>query len=184
VLLYGLAAKFNLRLWCRYIKNSLTAGLTGFSTMSSLASLPVTLTVAEKNTQNPKMARAIIPATVNIHMIGDSIAIPIFAMSILLSFGLSLPTFEQYLVFAVFFVLYKFAVAAVPGGSIIVILPVLQSYFGFSGPMAGEMSALITTLYILFDPLVTFVNVLGNSAFVILMARFFSEPELTAQKIN
>ncbi|MDB6096346.1 MAG: sodium:dicarboxylate symporter family protein [Francisellaceae bacterium] len=171
ILFYGVAAGFRLNPWFTYLKNAIPAGIMGFSTMSSLATLPITLKAAEKNTDNPGLSRAVIPATVNIHMIGDSIAIPIFAIAILLSFGGLAPSFKEYLTFAQFFVLYKFAVAAVPGGSVIIMMPILKQQLGLS----DEMAALMTTIYILFDPLVTAVNVLGNSAFVIIMSKIFKK---------
>ena len=40
-------------------------------------------------------------------------------------------------------------------------LPILHSYLGFN----TEMMSLITALYILFDPMITCVNILGNGAF-------------------
>jgi Na+/H+-dicarboxylate symporter len=61
----------------------------------------------------------------------------------------------------------KFAVAAVPGGGILVMLPILKTYLGFT----PDMLSLITLLYFLFDPVITFMNVLGNGAFTILFQR-------------
>jgi Na+/H+-dicarboxylate symporter len=165
--LFLVAAKFSLKVWLQYLKNVLPVGFLGFSTMSSLATMPVTLRAAEQNTQNPEMARAIIPATVNIHMIGDSITIPILVMTVLLTFNFPLLSFMEYLVFLQFFLLAKFSAPGVPGGSILVVLPVLEAYFGFT----SEMLAFVTTLYILFDPITTAFNVLGNSALVIILSK-------------
>lgn len=170
-LLFAIIANFNLHQWLKYIKNILPVALTGFSTMSSLATLPITLNAAEKNTGNIDLTRAIIPATVNIHMVGASIAIPLMALSILLSFGHEFPSLQIYLPFALYFILAQTAVVAVPGGGILVMLPILETHFGFS----GEMSALITALYILFDPAVTVTNVLGNSALVIMVSKIFTK---------
>jgi len=169
-LLFAIAAGFNLQRWILYLKNVLPVGLVGFSTMSSMATLPVTLKAAEKNTNSDDIARIVIPATVNIHMVGVGIAIPLMAFCILAGFGYELPTFSAYCSFALYFVLAQFAVAAVPGGAILVMLPILETHLGFS----GEMSALITALYILFDPFVTVTNVLGNSALVIMISKGFS----------
>ena len=69
----------------------------------------------------------------------------------------------QYLVFAFYFVLAKFSVAAVPGGGILVMLPILESCLGFD----AQMLSLITALYILFDPVITCANVLGNGGFAL-----------------
>ncbi len=143
------------------IKNILPAAIAGFSTMSSAAVMPLTIIGAENNAKNKDLARAVIPATVNIHLIGDCFAIPIFAFAILKSFGIAEPSLMTYLIFVFYFVLAKFSVAAIPGGGIIVMLPVLETYLGFN----AEMLSLITALYILFDPVITCANVLGNGGF-------------------
>lgn len=144
-----------------HIKSMLPAAISGFSTMSSAASMPLTIMGAENNAQNKDLARSVIPATVNIHLVGDCFAIPIFAYAVLKSFGMDEPSLLNYLIFSFYFVMAKFSVAAIPGGGIIVMLPILESYLSFS----GEMMSLITALYILFDPVITSANVLGNGAF-------------------
>ena len=144
------------------LKNMIPAALSGFSTMSSAASMPLTIMGAENNSRHKDLAAAVVPATVNIHLIGDCIAIPIFAYAVLKSYGMALPSLEAYLLFTVYFVMAKFSVAAVPGGGILVMLPILKQYLGFN----AEMMSLITALYILFDPIITCINVLGNGAFV------------------
>lgn len=143
------------------IRSMLPAAISGLSTMSSVASMPLTLVGAESNVQNKDIVRATIPATVNIHLVGDCFAIPILAYAILKSFGMPEPSLMAYTAFAFYFVLAKFSVAAVPGGGILVMLPILESHLGFQ----GEMMSLITALYILFDPVITCANVLGNGAF-------------------
>ena len=143
------------------IKNMLPAAVIGFNTMSSAASMPLTIIGAENNADNKDLARSVIPATVNIHLIGDCFAIPIFAYAILKSFGMAEPSLFNYIIFAFYFVLAKFSVAAIPGGGILVMLPILEKYLGFN----ADMMSLITALYILFDPVITCANVLGNGAF-------------------
>jgi Na+/H+-dicarboxylate symporter len=147
----------------------LPAAIAGFGSMSSAAAMPLTILGTEKNSQNPDFARSIIPATVNVHLIGDCFAIPIFAFAVLKGFGVENPAFSTYLIFAAFFVLAKFSVAAVPGGGILVMLPILESYLGFN----AEMLSLITALYILFDPVITCANVMGNGGFAMLLGKLF-----------
>ncbi|MFM8454505.1 MAG: cation:dicarboxylate symporter family transporter [Gammaproteobacteria bacterium] len=168
-LMFLLASGFNYKQSLIYLRQALPAGIMGFSTMSSLACIPVNIKAAEANTNNPTLAKAVIPATSSTHMMGDSIAIPIFAMALLYSAGDGIPSLHSYWNFACLFVVYKFTVAAVPGGSILVMLPLLQEQFG----LTSEMSTLITTMYILFDPIVTAGNVMGNSAFVIWVHKIF-----------
>lgn len=151
------------------IKNMLPAAVAGFGSMSSAAAMPLTIMGAEKNSRYPDIARAVIPATVNIHLIGDCFAIPIFAFAVLKNFGVAQPDFFAYLIFAFYFVMAKFSVAAIPGGGIIVMLPILESILGFN----AEMLTLVTALYILFDPVITCANVLGNGGFATLFSRFY-----------
>lgn len=167
--LYWVAARGQFNDALLFIRRALPAGITGFSSMSSAAAMPLTLNAAEKNSGKPALVRAIIPATVNIHLVGDSIGVPILAMAIMLTFGQPLPDFSTFLVFSGYFILAKFAIAAVPGGGVIVMLPVLQNTLGFSSEMLG----LMTALYILFDPLFTSTNVMGNGAFSVILSRVF-----------
>lgn len=165
--IYFLANAFNVTDTIQSIKNMVPAAITGFCTMSSAAAMPLTLIGVEKNSHNPDLARSIVPATVNIHLIGDCFAIPIFAYAILKNFGLEEPTLIQYLIFALYFVMAKFSVAAIPGGGIIVMLPILEANLGFN----SEMLSLITALYVLFDPVITCTNVFGNGGFALFISK-------------
>jgi len=164
-LIYFLANNLKIRQCLQALSNMLPATIAGFSTMSSASAMPLTLLGTQKNAKHGEFARSIIPTTVNIHLIGDCFAIPILAYAILKSYGVPEPLFMQYLIFAGFFVLAKFSVAAVPGGGIFVMLPILETYLGFSSPMLS----LITALYLLFDPFITAANVLGNGGFALFL---------------
>lgn len=165
MLIYLLTNQLRFARFFHSLKNMLPAAIAGFSTMSSAAAMPLTLIGAHKNTQHSDLARATIPFTVNIHLIGDCFAIPILAYAILKNYGIAEPAFFNYLIFAFYFVLAKFSVAAVPGGGILVMLPILENYLGFN----SEMMSLITALYILFDPVITSANVLGNGGFAMVI---------------
>ena len=164
-LVYLLLNRGHLRRTWNAMANILPAMITGFSTMSSAAAMPLTITGAEANAKHKDLAGATIPATVNIHLIGDCFAIPIFAYAVMKSFAMPEPTLAAYLVFLFYFVIAKFSVAAVPGGGIIVMLPVLENYLGFN----TQMLSLMTALYVLFDPVVTSANVFGNGAFSLMI---------------
>lgn len=176
--LYLLANRFQLKGTVKSIKNLLPAAIAGFGSMSSAAAMPLTILGAEKNAKNTDLARSLIPMTVNIHLIGDCFAIPIFAFAVLKSFGIAEPLFASYLVFALYFVLAKFSVAAVPGGGILVMLPILEYHLGFN----AEMLSLITALYILFDPVITCANILGNGSFALLLEKLAKEAPLPVVK--
>lgn len=177
---YLFLSKFSFRKFFNSIKRVLPAVISGFSTMSSVASMPLLIMGVESNTKNKDVVRAVIPATINIHLIGDCFAIPILAYAILKGFGMEEPSLTTYIIFTFYFILAKFSVVAVPGGGIIVMLPLLESYLGFN----SEMLSLITTLYILFDPVITAANVLGNGAFAKLTDKMLSYMQKTKYQLS
>jgi Na+/H+-dicarboxylate symporter len=144
--------------------------LTGFTTMSSASTMPLVIDAVEKNTTEP-FTPGVVPVSINTHLVGDCFSMSIQAIAILISFGYDLPSLPDFLLFAVFFVIARFAVAGVPGGGVLMTLPVFEKYLGFS----GEMLSLITALYILFDPLITPVNVLGHGTFAQLFEKLYKK---------
>jgi Na+/H+-dicarboxylate symporter len=167
LLQFILLSSFRIDSFTKYIRNIVPAVITGFGSMSSSAALPLSIKAAENNSRNKDNAAIIIPITVNVHLVGDCFFIPMIAIAIMASFGLDVPSLSTYLLFAFYFVLAKFAVAAVPGGGILVMLPILQSYLNFSADMLG----LITTIYVLFDSFITACNVAGNGAMAVIFDR-------------
>lgn len=161
LLAYFLLNNGSYREFISNIRNMLPAAISGFSTMSSAASMPLTIIAAQNNAKNKNIVRSVIPATVNIHLVGDCFATPILAFAILKSYGIVEPSLYGYFIFSLYFILAKFSVAAIPGGGILVMLSILENNLGFNAPMMS----LITALYIIFDPVITCANVLGNGAF-------------------
>ncbi len=171
VMLFGLGAKLNLKTWLEYLRNMLPPAITGISTMSSAAALPFSLVAAEANTKNPLIARSVIPSTVNINLLGDSIGVPLKIIATMVTFGVGIPSYSLFLIFAGYYAMYMFTVAAVPGATIIVMTPLIEQLLGFNAEMVG----LATALYILYDAFGTMMNVLGNGAFAVLFNRVFGK---------
>ncbi len=169
IFLYLAVAKFSIKKFLIYIKNVLPATITGFSTLSSAASMPILILCTEKNLRKPEIAEIVIPATINTHTLGSALGITILSLTTLLAFGHSLPHISDFIEFGLFYALAKFAVAAVPGGAIIVVTPLLETYMNFSSEMIG----LITAIYMLFDPFGTATNVTGNGFFTIAFSKIF-----------
>lgn len=176
---YFILSDFNVKKYLTYISNIFPAAISGFCTMSSAASMPLTIIGVERNSDKKDIAKSIVPATVNIHLVGDCFAIPIFAYAVLKSYGAMEPSLVEYMVFALYFVIAKFSVAAIPGGGILVMLPILERHLGFT----GEMMSLITSIYILFDPVITFGNVFGNGAFAKAIDRLYFSNTILNDKI-
>lgn len=167
LLQYFLLAKGNFGRMQAYLRNVFPAMITAFSSMSSVAALPFSLKAAEKNSAKPHHADIVMPSTVNVHLVGDCFFIPMVAIAVMQSFEMPFPHFCVYLPFAFHFVLAKFAVAGVPGGGVLVMLPILEKYLG----LTSDMLAIVMALYILFDPIITTCNVAGNGALAILFDR-------------
>jgi Na+/H+-dicarboxylate symporter len=148
-------------------KNLLPGILIGFFGMSSAAAIPTTIEGCKKNLKNEHIANFVVPASANMHLLGDCFALPIIGLAIMVSFGYDLPNVQNYLIFAIYGVAAKFAAAGIPGGSAIIFAPLFESIFGFSGPMVTA----VTAIYILFDPVATSANVFGHGMFAILFEK-------------
>lgn len=170
IVMYLVASGFKLNKFWEQIKNILPAGITAFSTISSAATMPVTIVCTEKNLIDKTFARMIIPATCNIHALGSGIGVTILALATLKAFNFGLPDFRHFIDFAVFYTLSKYAVAGVPGGVVVVAAPLVEAYLGFTPEMIG----ILTTTYLLFDAFGTATNVLCNGAFAIIFSRIYN----------
>lgn len=167
LLLYFLGAGMNFRQMLRHLRTMSPAGLTGFSTMSSAATMPVTIKCTDETTGDAGFTRLVIPTTANIHMLGDDLTIVMTAMTLLAMFGMPAPDLMHFAIFASAFSVAKLSCVGVPGASVLVILPVLQNYLQFS----PEMITVLTTIYILQDSFGTAANVMGNGAFALILQR-------------
>lgn len=168
---YLLVNKGILRKTIDCLKNMLPAAITALSTMSSAITMPVTILCTEKNVKHKDLASSVISTTTNIHLLGDCLAIPMLAYALLKYYSIPEPTCVEYLVFTIFFVIAKFSVAAVPAGGIIIMTPILEKYLHFT----PEMSSLIIAIYMIFDPIVTSFNVLGNGALAKLIDQLYDK---------
>lgn len=180
LLVYFLASGLRPRVMFGYLKNMLPATITGFSTISSAATIPVNILCTEKNLQNSAFARVIIPTTANIHTLGSALGLTILALATIMAFGHGLPDAGNFFIFAFYYTMAKFAVAGIPGGVIIVVAPLLETYLGFTSEMVG----LITAIYILLDPFGTATNVTCNGAFAIIFSKIYKTQEFAQVATN
>ncbi|APR99077.1 cation:dicarboxylate symporter family transporter [Wolbachia endosymbiont of Folsomia candida] len=167
-LLYGAANSFGLKNWITSIGNMMPAFITAMSTMSSNATMPLTLEGSKKNVKQDDVASSVIPITASFHLVGDCFFIIILSMIIASGYSLGM---TDYVTFLIYFLLFKFAIVAVPAGGIVVMLPILEKYLMFS----PEMLSLITALYIVFDPIITSANVMGNGAFTMMFTKLYNK---------
>jgi Na+/H+-dicarboxylate symporter len=172
--LYSIASHFSLTTTLLYIKNALPSYITAFGTMSSTATIPVTAQCAEKNGVEAPLALMATPILANVHLLGDAITTPILALVTLYLFTGEIPTIAAYATFVGYFCLNMLAASGIPGGGIIVMIPILISLLGFN----DEMISIITTLYLLQDGLGTAGNVMGDGALMIIINKILRRLQL------
>ena len=175
--LFWLGAGFSIPKALTNFKNALPSGLIAFTSMSSAATMPYTIKAAEKNLQNPVLARMIIPATTNIQQVGDCFMNAFLCLMILISFGSPIPSLYSWGMFTLAFVVARYATTAVAGGAIFVMLAVYEEYLGFN----QQQIALILALNVVLDPFVTSSNVLGNGALAVLLEKVLIKCGLTTK---
>jgi Na+/H+-dicarboxylate symporter len=159
-LLFFVFSSGNWRTTGSWLHAMLPSAVNGLTTMSSAACLPLMVTGVQKNASHKTLPNMAVPILVNIHMIGECFTDVILAYAILKTYGMAEPTWAQFLPFSLWFFVARFSCAGIPGGGILVIKPLLFSYFAFN----DDMFSLIVSLYILFDPISTAGNVLGDGA--------------------
>jgi Na+/H+-dicarboxylate symporter len=169
--LYMLASRGSLKKALAYIKEMMPAAITGFSTMSSAMAMPLTLNATEKNVGDTEYARFFIPTTLNPHMTGDNLVIPMTAFFLSIATGQGMPDFKTFLLFLGMYCITKFSAAGVPGGGVLIILPVVEKYLHLS----ESASAILATIYILQDSVFSMTNIMANGASAIFTFRWFKK---------
>lgn len=173
-LAYLIGCNGNFKATFKAIQTMLPAWITGFSTMSSAATLPVTMECVEKNTNNQKLAHFVTPATANIHMVGDGINITLTSLALLIMSGTQIPSFIEFLPYLGAYIFTKFSGSGVPGGGMIILLPVVEKHLGLN----SDLCSLVATLYILQDSLMTASNVAGNGALALIAKKVFNRAKI------
>ena len=175
LLLYYLAAHgFSPYQAWRSLMRMVPTYLTGFSTMSGAATLPVAMVGVEEVIGNRPLVHMAMPIMASIHFIGDSVGTPLLAMATLVFFKGCLPTLGTYLVFVFYFSFAMLAASGVPGGGILAITPFLISVFDFTPEMIG----VVTAIYFLLDSFGTATNITGDGALVIALNKLLKRLRL------
>ncbi|MDR9452878.1 MAG: dicarboxylate/amino acid:cation symporter [Wenzhouxiangella sp.] len=143
------------------IKQMLPAYFTALGTMSSAATIPVTLKAVEANGVDPKIAGFTVPLCATTHLAGSTITIVACAVAVMvLQEGLVLPSLGAMLPFILTLGVVMLAAPGVPGGAVMSAVGLLGSMLGF-----GETAvALMIALYMAQDSFGTACNVTGDGA--------------------
>lgn len=164
LLMYTAAGSLNNKNPLKAIKNMVPAYFTALGTMSSAATIPVTLKSVKENKVTEKIADFVVPLGANIHMAGSIITLVTCSMAVIAIQGGSI-SFGLYLPFVLLLGVTIIASPGVPGGSVMAASGLLTTVLGF-----GDASvALMIGLYLAQDSFGTATNVTGDGAISMLV---------------
>ncbi|TVR28906.1 MAG: dicarboxylate/amino acid:cation symporter [Balneolaceae bacterium] len=160
--LFKIFSKMRLRDFLKAIQPAI---LLGFSTSSSVATLPVTMERVEKNLGvEEEVSSFVLPVGATINMDGTSLYQAVAAVFIAQALGMDL-TIAQQLTIVLTATLASIGAAGVPGAGIIMLVIVLQA---IQVPVEGI--ALILGVDRILDMLRTAVNITGDAAVAVAVA--------------
>lgn len=154
------------------LKTMLPAYFTGLGTMSSAATIPVTVRQAKKNNVSEGISDSAVPLCATIHLAGSTITLTTCALAVtMLTNGMEVPSFGLIIQFILLLGVVMIAAPGVPGGAVIAALGVLGSVLGFDETALGLMIALYTTQ----DSFGTATNVTGDGAIAMMVDKFMKK---------
>lgn len=167
--LYGVAgayAKVNPK---EVFKHYLPAYFTAVGTMSSAATLPVSLECARKSTVLKKESVNFgVPLFSNIHLCGSVLTEVLFVMTVSQVLYGTLPAVTDMIVFIVLLGVFGIGAPGVPGGTVMASLGLITGILGFD----AEGTALMLTIFALQDSFGTACNVTGDGALTLMLSKF------------
>lgn len=164
--LYGIAGYYTHRNATEALKTMLPAYMTALGTMSSAATIPVTLKQTLENGVSETVADFTIPLCATIHLSGSAITITIcaIAVSVLLNGG-EVPALTNLISFILLLGVIMVAAPGVPGGGVMAALGLLETSLGFN----GNALAIMIALYVAQDSFGTACNVTGDGAIALIV---------------
>ena len=151
------------------LKNMLPAYFTGLGTMSSAATIPVTVRQTKENKVSEGIADSAVPLCATIHLSGSTITLTMCSVAVMvLSNHLSMPTFGMMLPFILMLGIIMIAAPGVPGGAVMAALGLLGTMLGFDETALGLMIG----LYMAQDSFGTAANVTGDGAIALMVDKF------------
>ncbi len=150
----------------KLIKNMLPTYFTALGTMSSAATIPVTLRCVKNNNCDEDVANFAVPLCATTHLAGSTITIVSCTIAVMaLHSSLAIPSFFTMLPFILMLGIVMLAAPGVPGGAVMSAIGLLGSMLGF-----GETAlALMIALYMAQDSFGTACNVTGDGAIAMLV---------------
>lgn len=151
-----------------YFRNMMPAYMTALGTMSSAATIPVTMRCMRNNKFSQEMTDFLAPLCATIHISGSMITIVTCALAVIfVTAGLTLPPINIMVGFIFMLAVMMVAAAGVPGGGILAAIGILNPMLGFDETSIGIMIA----LYMAQDSFGTATNVTGDGAIAMIVTR-------------
>ena len=145
----------------KMLKNMLPAYFTALGTMSSAATIPVTLARTKENGIRARIADFVVPLGATIHLSGSTITIVSCSIAVMTILpGYDMPGLWEMLGVILLLGAVMIAAPGVPGGAIMAASGVLMSNLGFNDAAVAFMIA----LYVAQDSFGTATNVTGDGA--------------------
>jgi len=167
--LYTLASIYAKKNPFRVLRHYAPAYLTAIGTMSSAATLPVSLECARKSdVLNKEMINFGIPLFANIHLCGSVLTETFFVMTVSLVLYGTIPPISSLLLFSFLLGLFAIGAPGVPGGTVMASLGLIVSILGFD----ATGTALILTIFALQDSFGTACNVTSDGALTMILTEY------------
>lgn len=174
-LVYGGIIKLGLKLpFINFFRGILDAQMVAYSTSSSSATLPVTISNVSKNLGVSKsVAGSVLPLGATINMDGTALYLGIVALFTAQAFGYALEP-QHYVLIALTAALVSIGAAGIPSASLFLLATVLEVF-----NVAPEHTALVVGFIFPFDRLLdmmrTVVNVTGDATVAVTVAKWEHE---------
>lgn len=166
--LYLSAGAFSGKNPWQVIRYYVPAYFTAVGTMSSAATLPVSLKCAKKSpVLKGEVVDFAIPLFSNIHLCGSILTEVFFVMTVSLMLYGTLPALSTMVLFIVLLGIFAIGAPGVPGGTVIASLGIVISILGFD----ETGTALLLTIFALQDSFGTACNVTGDGALTLILSK-------------
>ncbi|MDD6181215.1 MAG: dicarboxylate/amino acid:cation symporter [Desulfovibrionaceae bacterium] len=169
--LYSIAGLLSGRNPMDVLRHYMPAYLTAIGTMSSAATLPVSLSCARRSPALSKpITEFMIPLGATVHLCGSVLTETFFIMTISLMLYGALPSVGTMILFIFLFGIFAVGAPGVPGGTVMASLGLVTSVIGFDP--AGV--ALLLAIFALQDSFGTACNVTGDGALALMLEGIFN----------
>lgn len=171
-LLYTIAGIVSKRNPWKLLKHYGPAYLTAVGTMSSAATLPVSLNCVKKsNILDDEITNFAIPLGATTHLCGSVLTETFFVMVVSQILYGRLPDLSTMLLFIVLLGIFAVGAPGVPGGTVLASLGIIISVLGFD----ENGTALILTIFALQDSFGTACNITGDGALALILNGIFKK---------